>query len=267
VKRFGHTIGDGANLPGARFAKVVETREDLRLDEARVKSWTGGDTVTIRPLYKNSLSFVPAYKLWMAFNHKPTITDDSYAMWRRMRLIPFLRKFDKHQADKKLLSKLRAEAPGILNWAIAGCLAWQRDGLGTPATVERATQEYEAESDVFGHFIEDRCVVDPSFKENKGALWGAYQVWCRDNQQTPISQKVIAAKMKTRGFGESKTGSVRYWTGCDLTSSDDGWDTWDRRMPLFGDLSIRILYGKISKKDRFAVPPVPTPLTPTFPSA
>jgi len=127
-----YTIGEGVNLPGARFAKSVETLEGRQLDEARIKSWTGSVTISIRPLHRNAFSFPPTHKLWLAFNHKPVIKDDSIAMWRRIRLVPFRHSFDDAAMDKNLLEKLRAEAPGILNWAIHGCLAWQRDGLISP---------------------------------------------------------------------------------------------------------------------------------------
>jgi putative DNA primase/helicase len=101
-----HQIGEGANLPGARFAKAVEIREGRRLDEARVKSWTGGDTISVRPLYRNAFSFSPTHKLWLAFNHKPVVADNSPAIWNRIHLIPFERNFAKQGADKKLLVTL-----------------------------------------------------------------------------------------------------------------------------------------------------------------
>ena len=43
--------------------------------------------------------------------------------------------------------------PGILNWAIAGCLAWQQVGLAPPAKVQAATESYRKEQDVIGQFI------------------------------------------------------------------------------------------------------------------
>jgi putative DNA primase/helicase len=215
-----YAIGEGVNLPGARFAKSVETREERQLDEARIKSWTGGDTISIRPMYRNAFSFRPTHKLWLAFNHKPIIRDDSDAMWRRIRLIPFLHTFDSAHSDKALLEKLKAEAPGILNWAIEGCLAWQRDGLKTPAAVERATSEYEAESDPLAPFFEDRCETDAAFNVPKRELWNAYQAWCQANKQRPVPRKPFAEKMKSRGFGEGSTGSVRYWTGLRLKPPD-----------------------------------------------
>jgi putative DNA primase/helicase len=214
------TIGEGANLPGARFAKAVETRDGRRLDEARVKSWTGGDTISIRPLYRNSFSFAPSHKLWLAFNHKPIIADDSPAMWSRIHLICFERKFVRHEADRKLTATLKAESSGILNWAIRGCLDWQEDGLKPPVKVERATREYEAESDPLAPFFEDCCETDIAFQVPKGELWNAYQDWCRVNKEKPVSRKAFAEKMKRRGIGEGSTGSVRYWTGLRLRATD-----------------------------------------------
>lgn len=211
-----HQIGEGANLPGARFAKAVEIREGRRLDEARVKSWTGGDTISVRPLYHNAFSFSPTHKLWLAFNHKPVVADNSPAIWNRIHLIPFERKFEKQGADKKLLATLKAEAPGILNWAIQGCLAWQSEGLKAATAVEQATREYEQECDPIGPFLAQCCQQNPEFQVAKSQLWKSYQAWSAE----PVSQKAFAAKMKGRGFGESRTGSTRSWTGLRLRSSD-----------------------------------------------
>jgi putative DNA primase/helicase len=213
AKHYGNAPGEGVNLPGARFAKAVETREGKQLDEARIKAWTGGDTITVRPLYRNSFSFQPTHKLWLAFNHKPVISDDSAAMWRRIRLIPFLNKFEGQQKDSGILGKLKAEASGILNWAIKGCLAWQKEGLKTPKAVEEATSEYEAESDPLAAFFEDCCEMDLAFRIPKSKLRDAYQDWCRANKERLVSRKAFAEKMKKRGFGEGSTGTDRFWTG------------------------------------------------------
>jgi putative DNA primase/helicase len=213
-------VGEGMNLPGARFAKSVETREDLQLDEARIKSWTGGDTITINPKYRAPLSFTTTHKLWLAFNHRPGVTDDTDAMWRRVRLIPFKHTFDSTQADRELLDKLKAEAPGILNWAIQGCLAWQRDGLKTPEAVERATNDYEEESDVLSPFLADCCETDTAYNVPKGDLRSAYESWCSANRERPLGKKAFAERMLGHSFGEGSTGRVRYWTGLRLRPTD-----------------------------------------------
>jgi hypothetical protein len=50
------------------------------------------------------------------------------------------------ERDPNLLEKLRAEWPGIMAWAVRGCIEWHRNGMQTPAEVRAATDEYHAES-------------------------------------------------------------------------------------------------------------------------
>jgi len=210
--------GEGVNLPGTRFAKSVEVREGRRLDEARIKAWTGGDTVSLRPLYKNAFSFKPTHKIWLAFNHKPVITDDSPGMWRRIRLIPFNAKFDGAQADRDLLQTLKAEAPGILNWAIAGCLAWQKEGLGIPDCVKAATSGYQAASDVLGPFLADCCKIGEGAWVASARLWTKYQDWITQNAEIPLSRQTFAEHLTRRGFLPAERGheKTRIWTGVAL---------------------------------------------------
>ena len=59
------------------------------LAEALVKQLTGGDRVTARFLHGEYFDFVPAFKLFLAVNHKPIIKGTDHAIWRRVRLIPF----------------------------------------------------------------------------------------------------------------------------------------------------------------------------------
>ena len=61
--------------------------------------------------------------------------------------------------DLQLEEKLQAEWPGILRWAIDGCLDWQRNGLVRPESVVAATDDYFSDQDLFGQWLEEdvRC--------------------------------------------------------------------------------------------------------------
>jgi len=156
-------VGQGERLPGARFVKLLETQEGKKLDTQRLKNWTGGDTMTIRPFCKPELTFRPTHKLWMAFNDKPRIEDPSVAMWSRVKLIPFEECFLGRE-EKDLLEKLKAEAPGILNWMIEGSQMWRAEGLEMPAKVREATEQYQEESNIALEFVKARCLRDPEAK-------------------------------------------------------------------------------------------------------
>lgn len=87
-----------------------------------MKDLTGQDTLTGRFLYSNAFDFKPSHKLWIFGNHKPEVNGTDFGIWRRMRLIPFRVQIEESKVDRQLLSKLGEELPGILNWAIEGCM-------------------------------------------------------------------------------------------------------------------------------------------------
>ena len=81
---------------------------------------TGSDTIAARFLYAEAFEFRPVMKIWLACNHKPEITGTDEGIWRRLRLIPFGVEIPPERRDPELQSKLRAEASGILAWAVRG---------------------------------------------------------------------------------------------------------------------------------------------------
>ena len=219
-------------LYGTRFATAAETNDGVRLNEARIKMLTGGDTITARRLYHESFTFQPTHKLWLAFNHKPIIADDSEGMWRRVRLIPFARQFKSEEQDKNLPDALRAEAPGILPWAVRGCLLWQKEGLWMPPAVEQATASYREASDHLGQFIGECCVVEPVATVPSGALWQRYEEWVRENEEVPMTRGAFAERLEKRGFQRERSGHerTRVWIGIGLQHGGPGADA-DTRTP------------------------------------
>lgn len=170
---------DMAALYNRRFIASSETNEGSRLNEARIKALTGGDSITARFLHQEWFTFNPTGKLFLAVNHKPRINDDSLGFWRRVRLIPFDRQFTGTEADKKLTEKLIAESPGILNWLLEGCQRWQNEGLDDiPATITAATTDYENESDPLNDFINDECAFGELHTVPASRLYQQYKAWC-----------------------------------------------------------------------------------------
>ena len=119
---------DLARLAGARMVTAVEVNWSRQIDEARVKMLTGGDPITARHLYQGFFTFQPTCKLWFVANDLPGVRGTAEAFWRRVHVIPFEVIIPKDERDEGLIEKLKAEAPGILAWAVRGCLAWQRGG-------------------------------------------------------------------------------------------------------------------------------------------
>jgi putative DNA primase/helicase len=213
---------DLARLRGARFVAAVEAGEGRKLAETIVKQATGGDKITARFLYHESFEYTPQFKLFLVANHKPNIAGTDEAIWRRMRLIPFNVTIPPAKRDKNLQEKLRAELPGILAWAVRGCLDWQKNGLGSPVQVEQATADYRREMDTLADFLEDRCIINPKDHVLAASLYGNFKLWCDSNGEQPMTQKAFGIKLRERGFRRGKFRGERCWIGVRLPRASDG---------------------------------------------
>ncbi len=206
-----------ADLFGKRFVCTIETDEGKRLAEALMKQLTGGDSVTARKMRQDFFEFEMTGKIFLAANHKPQVRGADYAVWRRIKLIPFTVTIPDHEKDKTLLAKLKAESSGILAWAIQGCLDWQRDGLAEPEEVSGATAAYRAEQDVIHAFIDDCCFVNDAVKVRTSLLYEAYQRWSGDKLMTAAAFRNY---MNGKGFkSERGTGGNWFYHGIGLQAS------------------------------------------------
>jgi len=206
-----------APLPGVRLATTLELHEGQRLREAAVKHLTSGEPLRARFLYSESFEFRPVAKFWIGTNHRPGVGGDDEGIWRRLRLVPFEVQIPEDQRDKRLREKLRHELPGVLTWAIAGCLEWQRDGLAPPEAVMVATRDYRTTEDVVGLFIEESAAVKAEAWLPSALLHRAFDRWARAAGEENLSHRALADRLRGRGLKPERLGGHRGWRGLDLT--------------------------------------------------
>ena len=202
---------DIARLRGARMVTAAEGEARQRLAESLVKQLTGGDAMTARFLFKEYFDFIPSMKIWLATNFKPQVTGDDQALWRRIHLIPFKVVIPPEDRDGNLPEKLKAEMPGILNWAIEGAIEWVRDGLQPPEEVIAATSDYQSEMDSFAEFCNTMITEASGERTSKSDLFNAYQSWCEEEGGQYLSKSDLTGRMRRLNYKEGRTGSSRYW--------------------------------------------------------
>lgn len=208
---------DVAGLFGVRFAACIETALGRRLDEARMKTLTGGDRVTARRMREDFWTFRPTHKLALGTNHKPEVTTTDHGTLRRPKLVPFTVTIPDEHQDKRLPEKLRAELPGILRWALEGCLAWQRDGLSDAGAIREATKAWRDEIDVLGGFLAACCEQSPRATVSAKELYASYLAYCEVASEEPLKQKPFGQRLAEKGFTATRgTGGVRGWRGVRL---------------------------------------------------
>jgi putative DNA primase/helicase len=216
IQRGDGVRNDLARLQGARFVYASEAEGGRKLAEALIKQLTGGDTLTARYLYKEHFEFQPTFKIWLAVNHKPDVQGTDHAIWRRMRLLPFIVTIPAAEQDKQLAEKLQGELPGILRWAVEGCLLWQQEGLEPPAVVKRATGDYRSEMDVITAFLNECCTLEAEHQVGVNVLYARYVGWCTQMGEQAVTKKVFGATLLERRFTQGRSASERYWQGIAL---------------------------------------------------
>ena len=209
---------DIARLHGARLVTTDEIAPGAHLAEGLVKQITGGDRIVARFLYQGEFEFVPVLKLCLSVNHLPEINGGDHAIWRRIRVVPFGERIT--SPDRRFAGRLRDELPGILAWAVEGCAAWQRDGLGTCAAIERATGAYRRDQERVTAFLADCTERDTFGRVERGKLLATYEGWERAHGRSPLPVKAFYSELRGHGLGDHMARGTRYVTGVRLIGDD-----------------------------------------------
>lgn len=213
---------DVAMLVGARAVVALESDESKMLDAALIKSLSGGDKIVARKLYGENFAFTPTFKLLLVTNHVPKINESSHALWDRLHLIPFAKRFTENEIDYDLDGKLAAEAPGILARAVAGAVEWLRGGLAPPAKVVSAGEELHEAMDILAPWI-DECIVQVAgARLHRNALFEAYQSWMKAAGHKKMMTKTnLNQALRQRGYEDYRgNGNAFWWKNLGLRAGD-----------------------------------------------
>ena len=189
--RDGHAPTPGVlAMKGLRLAIAAELSENQKAAAGKLKLYSGGDPLTGRGVTgKHIIEFNPSHNLVLMTNHLPRIAAAEAALWSRLRVIEYSRRFvpnpnpdlGEYLADETLPEKLRALGPAILAKLVRGCLEAQRDGLNPPAEVMAAVKAYQHSEDLVKQFLEDCCEFGEDFGLPAREAHKAFKVWYAEN--------------------------------------------------------------------------------------
>lgn len=212
---------DLAMISGRRLVVASEANESTSFDEARIKTITGGETISARFLHQEFFEFRPICKIWLSVNHLPTVRDDSEGFWRRVRRIDFPHEFRGSEKDPHLAETLEAELPGILAWAVEGSLLWQKQGLTPPQSIESSTHGYREKSDILAPFYQECCKFGETEVVADDDLYRAYRNWGTARLMSSFEMLRTARFFDRveRAFPSTKKSGKTYFIGLSLVDS------------------------------------------------
>jgi len=155
-------------------------------------------------------------------NHRPRIQGRDEAIWRRLRLVPWV---PEHERDPDLLDKLKAETPGILNWIVTGARRFLADGFTPPQTVSAATADYRMDEDTAGRFVAEVLHISDGWAWSADIV-DALNQWTSDQAiDPPPDMREIGAILKNAGCTnkQRRRGGRKgvMWTGVTLNPPVD----------------------------------------------
>lgn len=213
----GQASPDLAMLRRVRNLVTSEPERGWKLNEALIKSLTGGDEVPVRELHRPYFMLKPEFKLRIGGNHKPNLGggEAESGMWRRIVLLNWLIRISKDKQDAHLADKLKAELSGILNRWLRGLTRWLQRGLLLPQQAIDATEQFRVDSDPLGRWLDECTEHDQNDAAQTTLAFDLFKAWCRANGEREWTQTGFGRAMGDRGFIKRKN-SVWYWLGIKL---------------------------------------------------
>jgi putative DNA primase/helicase len=204
--------GDKANsvvarLKGVRLAIANETRLNVKLNTSLIKDLTGNDTISNRDMWEKNKTFEPTHTMWIYGNHKPIIEDTTDSIWDRMCEIEFKVKIpdEMKKNSDDVISEFIAEAPGIIKWIVDGYSLYLAETLKKTKAIEKSTNEFRAEEDIFRQFIEEECETGEGLEIPKDNLISQFNAYCNKygDRKSTLTKSKITRRLKEMGIIES----------------------------------------------------------------
>lgn len=195
---------DLAALRGARLVVAQEVEPGRRWAEGRLKRFVSGDAMSARYMRGDFFTFEPTAKLLIAGNNKPSLRHVDEAMRRRLHLIPFDTTIPVAEVDADLIDKLKAEASGILGWALEGCAEWQANGLQAPERVRAASEAYFTCQDSLSAWLTEVAVLRPGLVCPTSVLFASWRSWAEASGEFVGSSRELAQRLDGMGLQRVK---------------------------------------------------------------
>lgn len=203
-----------ADVAGKRLVTFTEPDARSPLADGQYKRLVSSDTVSARQIHGRPFNFVPQCKLWGAMNETPRVADRSDAVYSRIIILPMMNPIPKEKWDLDIDAKLKAELPGIFNWALAGLQRLQKAGHFTRAAQsEQARDDYKSENDAEAAYIGERLEYGSSFTVRADDLYRDYKTWCEDNGFRAKNRNTVSKDWKRLGLVAGRRAAGIFYDG------------------------------------------------------
>ncbi|MBA42382.1 MAG: hypothetical protein CMF62_00045 [Magnetococcales bacterium] len=182
-----------AALKGIRYAVMQEPSKNDKINDGVMKELTGEDEIQGRGLYKDTVTFVPQFKLVVCTNTLFDIKSNDDGTWRRIRLCEFMSKFVKEpkptekspyefEIDQDIGNKFEEWKYVFMDMLVQ--IAVEKNGIVNDCElVMNASNEYRQGQDYLMEFIKEKVISsdDPTSRIKKTEVYSEFKSWFQEN--------------------------------------------------------------------------------------
>lgn len=190
-------------LEKSRVAVFSEGASSEILQVNTIKLFTGEDIISTRGLREKQRRWKPNFKCILVCNDIPQLDDNSWAAWRRIKVVNFPTKFvdnPKRPHERKKDSELGNRLSRCLAAFVAILIEYYRrfkeGGLIEPSEVTRATERYQTDNDIFEEFRLEHIIdtpVEEMARLQRTELTKAFRRWANERKKILPEDKKLWA--------------------------------------------------------------------------
>ena len=229
----GSTSSEVVQLMGTRYAVMQEPSKGDKINEGIMKEITGGDPIQGRALFKDTVTFIPQFKLVVTTNVLFDIKSNDDGTWRRIRVCDFESKFlekpyedDFHfpkdqfpyqfPLDKKLDENFDEWAPVFAAMLVARAFETQGNVEDCPSVLE-SSSEYREGQDYLAEFVKEKVAKSDGDKIKKQEVMHTFREWYQTNYGRNVPKSRELYEYLDRRHGRYKNG----WHNVKLLYDDE----------------------------------------------
>ena len=189
----GGTSSEIVQLLGIRYAVMQEPSVGDSINEGIMKEITGGDPIQGRALYKDTVTFIPQFKLVVCTNHLFDIKSNDDGTWRRIRVCDFSAFFTENpvegdkdkpyqfKVDKHIDKKFEEWKHVFIAMLVEKAFETQGEVVDCDVVCAKS-QLYRETQDHFAEYIRDSIKEGPEFRiETQKELKDSFNEWWKLN--------------------------------------------------------------------------------------
>ncbi len=213
----GSTSSEVVQLKGVRYAVMQEPSKGDKINEGIMKEITGGDPLQGRALFKDSITFIPQFKLVVCTNTLLDVGSNDDGTWRRICVCEFISRFAKksdfhddrehqYELDKKLQDKFGKWAPIYMSMLIERAII--TDGLvnNDCAAVKSSSLSYRNTQDYYSEFVTDKVKKTTGGKVKETSLYEVFKGWFQLHHGKNIPKGRELFEYMNKSYGKKVKG-------------------------------------------------------------